>query len=335
MLKNRIIYLFLVLSVGLILVGSWLSFVDIAELKAIVWEINPNYLVVATFFYLSAYFLRSIRWNILVRPVVKLSLYQSWIFSMGSNFTNYLIPLRIGELVKAWFVKKRFNIPMVKVLPSIFIDKSFDTLGIIIVLSILPFISIQLSKAVIILLSALVLVFIVSFFIILTAALQKELSVKFLSLITKVLPRKVGEKISYYISLFIAGMNVFEHHWSRLFFAFLLTAVGVILDGLYFFMVFKAFGVSIAFLIVIFGYTLINLSYALPQPPAQLGSNEWMMIIIFAVGFGLTVEGVSAIMATAHILTALLISIGGVAAFAYSGTNILKLVLKGEELYEQ
>jgi hypothetical protein len=44
-------------------------------------------------------------------------------------------------------------------------------------------------------------------------------------------------------------------------------------------------------------HTLINLSYAILRPPAQLGSNEWMMIIIFSIGFGLDkVHCLSAIM---------------------------------------
>jgi len=50
---------------------------------------------------------------------------------------------------------------------------------------------------------------------------------------------------------------------------------------------------------VLFGYSLINLSYGLPQPPAQLGSNEWMMIVIFSLGFSLTKSAASAVMAFA------------------------------------
>jgi uncharacterized membrane protein YbhN (UPF0104 family) len=83
---------------------------------------------------------------------------------------------------------------------------------------------------------------------------------------------------------------------------------------------------------VLFGYTLINMSYALPQPPAQLGSNEWMMIIIFSLGFNLTKSSASAIMAFAHILTALLMGIVGAFAFAYSGFEVLKMIFKGEKI---
>ncbi len=90
--------------------------------------------------------------------------------------------------------------------------------------------------------------------------------------------------------MFISELNLFEHHPLKLVLALFLTAGGeVLLDGIYFYLLFRAFGILYPFtLVFLFGYTLINLSYAIPQPPAQLGSNEWMMIIIFSIGFGLT-----------------------------------------------
>ncbi len=332
MLKNKLPYLIFILMIGLILIGGWIFYVDLTEIKQSILNLNPKYLLISVLIYLTAYFIRSVRWNLLIQPVVKLSIIESWLYALGGNFTNYLIPLRLGELVKAWFVKKRHGIAMVSSLPSIFIDKSFDTLGIIVVLSILPFVSIKLSTAMVVLLTILILVFVLSLALIVGAALHKQTSAKYLNAIFIILPAKLRTKVNYYVELFIGGLNIFDHHWSRLVYALLLTILGVILDGVYFYLVFLAFGTSISFLLLLFGYTLINLSYALPQPPAQLGSNEWMMIVIFSVGFGLTAQGVSAIMATAHVMTAVIISLGGMAAFSYTGTNILRMIMKGENL---
>jgi len=120
-----------------------------------------------------------------------------------------------------------------------------------------------------------------------------------------------------------------------LIYAVLLTALGIGLDGLYFWLIFRAFGIGYPFIKVLFGYTLINLSYALPQPPAQLGSNEWMMIIIFSIGFALTRQDASAIMAFAHVLTAILIGSLGLLAIILSGRQILKDIFHGDKIYEQ
>ena len=59
------------------------------------------------------------------------------------------------------------------------------------------------------------------------------------------------------------------------------------------------------------------------------------MIIIFSVGFALTREDASAIMAFAHMLTAILIGVIGLVSITLSGRQVLKAVLSGEKIYEQ
>jgi len=85
---------------------------------------------------------------------------------------------------------------------------------------------------------------------------------------------------------------------------------------------FRAFAQVIPFPIILFGYTLIYLSYILPTPPAQIGSNELIMVLVFSVGLGLNKDMVSAVMAFAHLLTGLLIVIVGLISFSYIGVNI-------------
>ena len=148
------------------------------------------------------------------------------------------------------------------------------------------------------------------------------------------MPLRIRGKMHDFLEIFIRGLNIFDHHWTMLLLAIGLTALGIALDGFYFFLLFRAFGESFPYLIVLFGYTLINLSYALPQPPAQLGSNEWMMIFVFCVGFGLTKDSASAIMVFAHVLTALIMAVLGIISFSISGLDVLKAVYKDETKYD-
>jgi uncharacterized protein (TIRG00374 family) len=166
------------------------------------------------------------------------------------------------------------------------------------------------------------------FVILFLAAKSKGHITNLLQVIFFWLPRALREKLYHLIELFIDGLNIFDHHFSIILYCVLLTVIGVVFDAIYFWMIFLAFDHSISFMIVLFGYTLINLSYALPQPPAQLGSNEWMMIIIFSIGFGLTKNVASTIMAFAHIFTAVLISVTGILGFSYSGIKSLKQIQK-------
>lgn len=332
--RKRLFTLIIGSLVGTVLIILWLSYIDVGLLMQRMSEVRRDLVLYAALIYLSAYFIRSWRWNLLLPKEAGVSLWRSWLYSMGGNWVNYMIPIRLGEVVKAWFVKRNHGTPMLNVFPSIFIDKTFDTLGIFFVLIMIPFLGVRLSTGMLALLALLALVFGVSLTVLLLAAKSKQGVVKIIQQLFAWLPVKLRDKINSYIEIFIQGLNVFEHHWSKLTLAILLTALGIGLDGLYFFLLFQAFGVSYPFAKVLFGYTLINLSYALPQPPAQLGSNEWMMIIIFSVGFALTRQDASAIMAFAHVLTAVLMSVVGIAAIALSGHQIIKVILHGDKVYE-
>lgn len=329
--RKRLIYLIGGLLFGILLIWLWLRSINPQQVLQDIRRVRPGLVLWASVIYLSAYAVRSWRWNLLLRKLVKLPLGKTFLYSMGGNWVNYLIPIRAGEVVKAWFIKKNHGIPLLKTLPSIFIDKAFDTLGILFVLLLLPLLKIHVSPPLAVLLILLGLFFLLSMGILMLSVWSKEKVAKLLQGMFLWLPLRFREKVNGYIEVFVQGLNVFEQHWSRLLFSVLLTALGVGLDGVYFYLLFQAFGVELNFLKVLFGYTLINLSYALPQPPAQLGSNEWMMIIIFSVGFALTKDSASAIMAFAHVLTAVLIGITGLIAILGSGGQVLKLMIHGDK----
>ena len=332
--RKRLYSLLLGLFLGLVLIALWMSYTELDIILQKIRSVNPGLVAAAALIYISAYFIRSVRWNFLTRNTVRMPIARTWLYSMGGNFVNYMIPIRLGELVKAWFIKRNHGLSISAALPSIFIDKSFDTVGIFFVLLMLPFLAVELSVPMLVLLSLLGLVFVLSLALILMAALHQEKVLKLLGKLLAIFPSGLQGKINSFLEIFIRGLNIFEHHWSILLLAVGLTALGIALDGLYFYLLFRAFGIGFSYVLVLFGYTLINLSYALPQPPAQLGSNEWMMIIIFSVGFGLTKDSASAIMVFAHVLTALIMAVLGIISFSISGLDVLKAVYKDETKYD-
>ncbi|MCB5253056.1 MAG: lysylphosphatidylglycerol synthase transmembrane domain-containing protein [Candidatus Cloacimonadaceae bacterium] len=330
--KRSLLFLIFGSIIGLGLILLWLNYVPISELKGYFTELSPFHVFLAATAYLAAYFVRSVRWNILLSQSYRIPVYDTWFYAMAGNLLNYLIPIRAGELVRAWFVKRNHGHSIVSSLPSIIIDKTFDTLAIVAVLILIPFLAIEISAGLWVLLALLAIVFVLSVGLLLLAAWYPQKVLTWLSLPLMVVPVRFREKVRGFIQLLIEGLNLFEHHPGKLILATLLTALGILLDGIYFYLIFEAFGIDFSFLLVLFGYTLINLSYALPQPPAQLGSNEWMMIIVFSLGFSLTKSSASAIMAFAHILTAILMGVVGGVAFAISGYEVIHMIFKGEKI---
>lgn len=330
--RKNLISIIIGLVIGILLLGIWLWVNPLHEIQANFRNLQFPWVALAAFVYLFAYFVRSCRWRLLIPSPAEPGVLRTWLYAMGGNLLNYLIPIRIGDLARAWFIKRNHQVPLARALPSVFIDKAFDTIAIMVIIIILPFTAIDLSLAMMILLGLLLIVFLITVVLLVLAASRKELVTNILQYPVKFLPKKFSTKLNTGISTFVAELNLFEHHPGRLLLAVVYTAVGIMLDGLYFFLLFKAFGIDYSYPLALLGYTLINLSYALPQPPAQLGSNEWMMIIIFSVGFGLTKSTASAIMAFAHILTALLMSFWGAIAFLRLGPELIHKIFKGEKI---
>ncbi|MFO7660475.1 MAG: lysylphosphatidylglycerol synthase transmembrane domain-containing protein [Candidatus Cloacimonadaceae bacterium] len=317
------------LAIGIILIVLWLFTFDFSHFAETLRHLKLSYVALAGMFYLFAYFIRSVRWNLLLRKQTKLSIKDTWLISAAGNWLNYLVPIRAGEVVKAVLVRKLKSVSAVSVMPSIFIDKFFDTLGIFFVLLLIPFVRISASKGLNILIILLILMFVIIFGILILAVTHKSRITSILQILFRWLPVKFRSKINHLIVLFIDGLNIFEHRRRVILYSIGLTSLGVLFDGMYFYLMFIAFNQNPGFLIVLFGYTLINLSYVLPQPPAQLGSNEWMMIIIFSLGFGLTRNIASAIMVFAHLFTACIISVLGILGFSYAGIKSVTQI-KGE-----
>jgi uncharacterized protein (TIRG00374 family) len=291
-------------------------------------NIKPMYVVISGLCYIFAYVIRSFRWKLLLEKQVAISYKEAWLVSAAGNWINYLIPIRAGELIKAILIKRIKKISAVSIMPSIFFDKFFDTLGIFFVILLIPFVNVKTSYGLKLLIILLLFMFAILFSTMIFAAKNKDSTIKILQRIFFWLPKNISIKIDNLIEIFVNCLNIFDHQKRIISLSLMLTGLGIIFDSLYFYFVFCAFSYNISFLIILFGYTLINLSYVLPQPPAQLGSNEWMMIIIFSLGFGLTKNMASAIMVFAHLFTALIITVLGIIGFTYAGIHSIKQIQK-------
>jgi len=333
-MKRNWLYTIGSLLVGFLLIALWLKFVNLDEILNHLKGLNITYVIIAAFFYLLSYFIRSMRWRKLLSPVYQMSYRQSFFAWMAGNLLNYLVPVRAGELAKSFLLKQSANIPISKSLPSVFIDKLFDSAAILLVLILIPFISVRISPQMLFLLIVLVLIVVVEAGFLLYAALAHHKLADSLSWISRLIPGKYKGKFENLFRLFIEGTGLFKNHFNLLPLVILLTFSAVLVDSIYFSFIFKAFGQSEPFLKILFGYTLIYLSYVIPQPPAQLGSNEWIMVIIFSVGMAMNKELVSAVMAFAHLLTGFIVITLGLFSLSYFGISVKNYFFKKLETGE-
>jgi uncharacterized membrane protein YbhN (UPF0104 family) len=75
---------------------------------------------------LCAYFLQGLRWKLLLRPVGPISWSRAAQAIYAGLFTNGVLPMRAGEVVRAYVVSRRMQAPVSAVFPSVVVERLFD-----------------------------------------------------------------------------------------------------------------------------------------------------------------------------------------------------------------
>ncbi len=306
----------LALLAGAVLLFFALRGVDLDHVRAIMGQASPLVLVIALAVYLSAYFIRSLRWRLILRPIQSISVPESFFMLMAGYFLNYIVPIRAGEVAKSFFLKKLKGLPIAVSLPTVFLDKLLELFSVLLVIVLVPVLSVRLSGSLSSLIVAVATVFLIAVGLLTLAVRNGAGTARILMRLLSWLPERFHDRMSSWISLFVDGLSVARTNARNVWSLLALTGLAVALDAVYFYLMFRAFSIDVAFPTVLFGYTLISLSYVFPTPPAQIGYNEAIMGLIFAGGMGMGRAEVTAVMLGAHLLTGLLVTGVGLASFA-------------------
>lgn len=315
----------LALLAGLVLLGLSLYGVDLGAVRRHLARAKPLLLCAGALLYLVAYFVRSLRWRLILRPVERVSVGEAYAMLMAGYFLNYVVPVRAGEVAKSFFLKRLKGTAIARSLPTVFVDKLLELLSIVLILVMVPVLSIQLEGSLAGLIYVVSSVFVAALVLLVFAFRNQEGTTRFLCRLFAWLPGRIYAKLSDWMRLFVEGMAVARENLRVLPFLLGLTALAVVVDASYFFLMFKAFAFDLAFPRVLFGYTLLTLSYILPTPPAQIGYNELVVGLIFAGGLAagvVTRDEVLAVVIVAHALTGLLITVVGLGSFWSMGIRL-------------
>jgi glycosyltransferase 2 family protein len=96
-----------------------LTTVSIANWGFVAFAIIPDILT---------YLLQAVRWKLLLAPVGRLSILRATQGIYAGLFTNEFVPLRFGELVRAFLVSRWLSSPFTAILPSMVIERFLDAL---------------------------------------------------------------------------------------------------------------------------------------------------------------------------------------------------------------
>ena len=306
--------------VGLILLVACFMLVDVNEIVEYLSKLNIYHVILFSLLYILAYFIRSFRWRLILKPIYKMKISESFLYFMAGMLLNYLIPIRAGEIAKSLFLKKNEDIKISKSLPSIFIDKLTDLFPIIIIIVLIPILSITIGKTLTWIIVAILIMYAIFMFILIFSMKSSENMHKVLVKLSFFFPYKYKIRLEDFYKSFIKGMGLLKGRRKDTIHVYFLTILAVLSESLFVFLVFRSLGINnIGFVKILFGYTLMNLTYILPTPPAQIGSNEFMWVVIFSLALGVNNNLTGAAVTIVHLLTTLIIVGIGTISFSAIG----------------
>lgn len=124
MLKSRGFWIGIAISV--VLIGLFVRSTPISDMKRAFEDANPWIALASLPVYLLGLWVRTIRWQYLLRPVKRVSTLRLYPVVIIGLMANNLIPARAGELARAYVLGERENISKTAAFGTIAVDRIFD-----------------------------------------------------------------------------------------------------------------------------------------------------------------------------------------------------------------
>jgi glycosyltransferase 2 family protein len=132
---NRKIIISLLLGIIFSCAAIYVSFrnVPITQLLEYINTINFWWIIPSTLLGLSTYFIRGLRWNVILSPIKKISYWHAFHPVVIAFTINCLLPGRLGELARPAILYKRDNVEFSKGLATVAVERIFDIITLLII----------------------------------------------------------------------------------------------------------------------------------------------------------------------------------------------------------
>ena len=267
---------------------------------AVVWETIAHaewrFIAVAGFITMFSFFLRSLRWRILLNADAWFSVGTVFWANMAGYVGNSLLPARAGELIRSFLISSRSSLSTSYVLATALGERLMDVIALVLwsslaLLGVDPkpgwMTDLSRTMAVVAGIGAIAVVVLPH-----TSGVMEAVVTRL-----PLLPGGLRKRLLQFAQQFLLGLRAF-HDWGRLAGFVLLTVAIWTSDALGVMVGAHALGIAISFRVAVLLLTGLGLGSALPSTPGYVGIYQFVAVTI------LTPFGVSRDAALAYTLVA-------------------------------
>lgn len=276
-----------VLGVLISVVFLWLAFrkVDYQELAQALKSANYLWIFPNMALMVFSMWLRAYRWKFMVNPIKRLGLNRLFSSTMIGFMANNILPIRLGEIVRAYSLGTKAEISKTASFATIVVERVFDGFSLLMLLWITLLISPfpdwvkragNLTLA-INLVALLVLIFL---------EVKTNPTLRFLNRLFGFLPHKISNKFTELLFKFTTGLKVFRDVpsmiWILIFSLFVWAVVGI--SNYFIFLAFDLHPpVQASFILLV----MVSLAVMIPASPGYVGTFHFFCIAALGLfGYG-------------------------------------------------
>ena len=294
MLLTRRFWLGFIVTLGFLFLFLWK--VDFGQIGRALQDANYAYFLPAVLVYFIAFGFRSLRWHYLLlhlKPIPARRLYP--VVSIG-YLANNILPMRLGELVRAHFLGEKEGISKASALSTILMERVLDGLILlffaVVIWPFLPWTSVlktdtgdlnTLWVAVSVLVAVL---FIAGFLVLFLLATSPGLGRGLAHLLVSVSPRGLRPKVEGVIYLLVEGLGAFRSP-RKLLIVSLLSAPVWLSEAAMYYILAISFNLDQPFQVILLVTATSNLATAIPSSIGGIGPFELVAkstLVAFGVG---------------------------------------------------
>ena len=131
------------IGVSVILLALFLFTVDIGRMLDALSGANYWYIIPAVLMYFVSVYFRSMRWSVMLRHLKPVSTRRLFPVVVVGYMANNLLPMRLGELVRSYYLNEREGVSATSALVTVFVERIFDALALLFFIALIaPFVPI-------------------------------------------------------------------------------------------------------------------------------------------------------------------------------------------------
>ena len=278
------------LGVSVALLALFLLTLDIGRLFEALAGANYLFVAPAVGLYMVSVLFRTLRWQQLLRHMRPVGLLRLYPVVVVGYMANNLLPMRLGELVRSYYVSEREGISKTSALVTIFIERLLDALTLLLfIAAIALFVPlIGLAEAFSertgvswpLLVAALSVPFVAAFGSLLMVAFAPTRASAIAKALASPLPRRLGLRLRHLFDMFLDGVEPLRSP-GKILVLFLLSVPIWLFEAGLFFLIGYSFGLYEVYpslgqmaVAVVLVTAIANIGSSIPAAPGGIGLFE-------------------------------------------------------------